>query len=83
MDKDARSRSRFSSRNKWPPFSASPFKMRQKPEEKVFDVVQLRNTSGGSKPGNARVKGFVTGGGAAWTLLMTNIPQHKHRQSRE
>lgn len=61
MGKDARYRSCFYSRTKWPPFSTSPFKMRQKPEEKVFDVVQLRNTTGGSKPGNARVKGFVYG----------------------
>lgn len=76
--KDAEFRSCFSSRVKWLPLSTSRFKMRGKPEEKMFDVVQLRNPSGGSKPGNAGVKGSV---GAVLALplpglcfLMANVP---------
>lgn len=38
-----------------------PLKMRDRLEEKIFDVVQLRNSSGGSKPGNAREKGSTVG----------------------
>lgn len=49
----------------------SPLKMRARLEEKIFDV-QLRSSSGGSKPGNARVKGSTVGCSGptlAWTLF--------------
>lgn len=39
----------------------SPLKMRERLEEKIFDVVQLRNSSGGSEPGNASVKDSTVG----------------------
>jgi hypothetical protein len=58
--------------------------MREKLEEKIFDV-QLRNPSGGNKPGNAGVKGSTVGciGGALPGLcfLMVNILRHKHSRS--
>ena len=47
--------------------------MRGKPKEEVFDVVQSRNPSGGSKPGNARVKGSVV---VALESLLTSLSMH-------
>jgi len=50
MGEGVKSRNNFSSTVKWLPLSASPFKMRRKPEKEIFDVVQLRNPSGGTEP---------------------------------
>lgn len=75
---DAKSRSCFSSRVKWLPLSTSTFKLRRKPEEKIFDVVQLRNPSGGSEPGNAGVKdsavAALAGAQPGLCFLMANVP---------
>lgn len=77
MGENAKTRSCFSSRIKWLPPSTRLFKMRWKPKD-IFDVVQLRNPSGGIEVGNARVNGSIRDSLLAGMLpglgfFMTNI----------